>query len=364
MGLFSFIKNQLIEVIEWVDESNDTLIWKFPDEDKSIKMGAQLTVRESQVAIFLNEGKLADVFPPGRHELSTRNMPILTSLKSWKYGFDSPFRVDIYFVSTREFNLGWGTPSPISYSDDTFFAIDLRAHGNLYMQVTDGAKFFRSVAGTDPHVTTEECMNHLRGIIVDEFSLAIGQSNLSVRDLLKANATLGPAVLPVIKQNLDRYGIQANRISINVKLPEEITKELQQQDMAFRDKSRMGNLDNQLEMQNLMGRANLAQNVDTNKFMQFQAGATMGTPGSGGSGMGDTMRNMMEMGMGMNMANQMMQGMQQQPQQQAQQAAGAGAAMSRDEVMKALKDLGELKQMGILTDDEFNAKKAELLAKL
>jgi membrane protease subunit (stomatin/prohibitin family) len=368
--MLKFIRGQFLEIIEWPEEGRETLMWRFPDDDREIKQGAQLTVRESQVALFVNEGQLADVFGPGRHELVTRNIPILSRLRGWKYGFNSPFKVDIFFVNTQEYNLPWGTPSPISYSDNTFFSIDLRAHGNLFMQITDAAEFYRKVAGNQAKVSTDEVMNHLRALVVDEFGQSIAQSGMEVREILRNNAAIGPTLLPTIAQDLQRYGIQANRLTINVKLPDEVVKELQSSDLKFRDQARMKELENQTELQNLMGKANISQQVgDMNKFMQFQAGSSMNpalnnNPSGGGGD--NTMGKMMEMGMGINMAQQMMQGMnaaQQQPQAQ-QPAAGNGGAMDRDEVMKRLRELGELKEMGILTEAEFDTKKAELLARL
>ncbi|MEL6845041.1 MAG: SPFH domain-containing protein, partial [Bacteroidota bacterium] len=138
MGLFDFIKGQFIDVIEWVDYQRDVLVWKFPDQDKEVKMGAQLTVRESQAAILINEGKMADVFEPGRYELTTRNMPIMTTINSWKYGFDSPFKVDIYYFNTRQFTDNkWGTPSPVTIPDSKFGQVELRSFGTYNFRISD-----------------------------------------------------------------------------------------------------------------------------------------------------------------------------------------------------------------------------------
>jgi len=148
MGLFDFIRNEFIEVIDWVDNSTDTVIWKFPDKGNNIKYGAQLTVRESQMAIFMNEGKIADVYPPGRYQLTTQNMPIMTTLQSWKMGFESPFKADVYFVSTRQFtNLKWGTQNPIIIRDPELKQVRVRAFGVFALRVTDGGKFIKEIFG-------------------------------------------------------------------------------------------------------------------------------------------------------------------------------------------------------------------------
>jgi len=163
MGLFSFIKGQFIDVIEWPQEDRDRLVWKFPRGDNEIKNGAQLTVREGQVALFVSEGELGDVFGPGRQELATRNLPILTSLRSWKYGFDSPFKADVYFLSTRQFsNMKWGTRNPIMVSDPEFSLVQMRAFGTFNFRITDAAKFYREFAGNKASIETEDILDHFR----------------------------------------------------------------------------------------------------------------------------------------------------------------------------------------------------------
>jgi len=149
MGIFNIIKGEFIDVIEWVDDTTDTLVFKFPDEDKAVKNGAQLTVRESQVAVLVNEGIIADVYGPGRHELTTSNMPILTKLKSWKYGFESPFKVDIFFVGTKQFvNEKWGTSNPVPMRDQDFGLVRIRAFGIFAFKVDDAGTFLKEVFGT------------------------------------------------------------------------------------------------------------------------------------------------------------------------------------------------------------------------
>ncbi|HRH11659.1 MAG TPA: SPFH domain-containing protein, partial [Bacteroidia bacterium] len=181
MGLFDKLKNEFIDIIEWIDNSNDTIIWKFPRYQNEIKMGAKLTVRESQVAVFMNEGKIADVFQPGMHTLQTQNMPILSTLKGWKYGFNSPFKADIYFVSTKQFiDQKWGTKNPITLNDQRFGFIELRSFGTFAFRVTDGGKFIKEIAGTDENFTTEDVANQLRSMIVTKFTDAVGEGNIPV----------------------------------------------------------------------------------------------------------------------------------------------------------------------------------------
>lgn len=156
MGIFDFITNEFIEVIEWTDQSVDTMVYRFPVADNEIKMGAQLTVRESQAAIFVNEGQIADVFTPGRYELTTQNMPILTTLKSWKYGFNSPFKAEVYFVNTKQFiDQKWGTVNPVMLRDAEFGMLRLRAFGNYSYRITDPVKFMKEIFGTSGVFDTE-----------------------------------------------------------------------------------------------------------------------------------------------------------------------------------------------------------------
>ena len=382
MSLWKKITGQFVDVIEWVDDSRDTLIWKFPDEDKEIKMGAQLTVRPGQAAIFVNEGTLADVLTEGRHELATRNLPILTTLKSWKHGFDSPFKVDIYFVSLKQFSaMKWGTPQPIIINDPDFMAVQLRANGSFSFKITDPASFFRNFAASDPHVTTEEVMTHFRSIVVSEFSNSLKKSGKSIAEINMRAGELGTDLLPILQPDFAQLGLELIRFTVDsVSLPEEIQKELNAQDLEYRKSKRSMTLETEVDLQRkmndlqvLMAKANLSQNVgDMQKFMQMQAALGMDKPGTPGSDSSNMMNQMMQMGMSMQMAQQMMQQMQgvmpaaapQAPTPAAPAAGGSTANMSRDEAMNMLKQLGDLKAAGILTEDEFNAKKQELLAKL
>lgn len=372
MGIFNFFKNQFIEIIEWLDDSNDTIIYKFPDEDREIKMGAQLVVRESQVALFLNEGKLADVYGPGRHELSTRNMPILSTLKGWKYGFNSPFKCDVYFVSTKQLEIKWGTKQPILIRDPEFDAVRIRAFGNLYFKVVDAPKFFTEVAGTDSKVTTDEIIDRFRGIILSKFTSALGKTGKSILDLASMGADLGEELLPFINKDLEAIGLEIKSFNVeSINLPEELQAELDEMvknNMKLRTKRKEKMLENEMELTNLASKLNLSQNVDDmNKFLQMQTGLgmTKDNPGGNNTG-GNMMQTMMEMNLGMNMVNQMMNAQNQNNNKQTPTNASNtnNADAEREKIMATLKQLGELKEMGVLTQEEFDAKKKELLSKL
>lgn len=343
MGLFSFIKGQFIDVIEWVDANRDTIVWKFPDQDKEVKMGAQLTVRESQVALLVNEGAMADVYQPGRYELTTRNMPILTSLKSWKYGFESPFKVDVYYVNTRQFtDRKWGTPAPVYIPDSKFGQVEIRAFGAYNYRVKDAALFFKEFAGTDPNVTVDELDPTLRGKIVDRFTEVVAElteTGLSFIQLTAKKTELSQALMPRIHDYFEQFGLDITDFQIHsITLPPEVNEFL-------RKNTQM----------NMVG--------DLNKFTQFQQAKALEDSAKNGGNISQPGMDMASM----MMANMMMQNMQNQQQnqqnnQQTQQPQNQG--MTRDEVMKTLKELGELKTMGVLSEEEFDTKKKELLAKL
>lgn len=350
MGLFNFIRGQFIDVIEWVDPSRDTLVWKFPDEDHEIKMGAQLTVRESQVAILVNEGQIADVYQPGRYELTTRNMPILTSLRSWKFGFESPFKVDVYYINTRQFTDNkWGTPSPVYIPDAKFGQVEIRAFGAYNFRISDAGKFFKEFAGTDPHLAVSELEGTLRGKLVDRFTEVVAElaeTGLSFVALQSKKTEFGEALKPRIHDYFEGFGLDLTDFQIqSITLPPEVNEFL-------RKNTQM----------NMVG--------DMNKFTQFQAAVSMEDAAKSGGGMAQPGMDMASM----MMANMMMQNMQNQqggaPQQQQQQSQPEAKAesgekeMSRDEIMKTLKELGELKTAGILTDEEFETEKKKLLARL
>ncbi|GAA4931027.1 SPFH domain-containing protein [Mucilaginibacter defluvii] len=228
MGLFSRLLSELIDVIEWVDNTHDTLIWKFQRNDNAIKMGAKLTVRESQVAIFVNEGKIADVFQPGMYELTTQNMPILTTLEGWKYGFQSPFKVDVYFVSTRMFtNQKWGTKNPVMLRDAEFGPVRLRAFGSYAFRVADAAVFFRQITGTGAGFNVENINEQLRNIIVSRGMDMVAASKIPVLDLAANYDEVGVIIKNNIAPDLAEMGLILTALLVeNISLPPEVESAL------------------------------------------------------------------------------------------------------------------------------------------
>jgi membrane protease subunit (stomatin/prohibitin family) len=275
MGLFDKLKNEFIDIIEWVDSSNDTIVWKFPRFQNEIKMGAKLTVRESQIAVFMNEGKIADVFQPGMHTLETQNMPILSTLKGWKYGFNSPFKADVFYISTKQFiDQKWGTKNPITLSDPRFGFIELRSFGSFAFRVTDGGKFIKEIAGTNENFSTEEVAEQLRSMIVSKFSDALGEGNIPIEKLAGNTDELSKLGKEKLNEDFLEYGLTITKFLVeNISMPEELKKEI------F-NYSRL-------------------HAIDMNKLAQFNTANAIGdaakNQGLGGAGVG--------MGVGMGMGN-------------------------------------------------------------
>ncbi len=225
MGILDFLKGELIEIVEWTDDSRDILSWRFPDEDRAIKNGAQLIVRESQLVQMVYVGEFGDQFGPGKHTLSTENIPILTRLKSWKYGLESPFKVDIYFANTRLFTGNkWGTSNPIMMRDDDFGIVRARAFGTFDFRIIDVKTFLREVAGSDHTFRLDEFADTMRSRIVSVFSDAIASSKIPVLDVATKYTELGDALLPLINPVVGaKYGLEiASFIVENVSLPKEV----------------------------------------------------------------------------------------------------------------------------------------------
>ncbi|NTW49380.1 MAG: virion core protein (lumpy skin disease virus) [Chlorobiales bacterium] len=333
MGIFDAFRNEFIEVIEWVDDSRDTVIWKFPDAERDIKYGAQLTVRESQAALFLNEGQLADIFLPGRYELVTQNVPILTKLKGWKYGFESPFKADVYFFNMRQFaGLKWGTSNPIIMRDPEFKQVRIRAFGIYSVRVAVPELFFKEFAGTTSVLKIADLEDLIRSKLVSKFSDALGEANISVLDLARNYNEIGERLRPTIQPDFELLGLKLENFYIeNISLPPEVEQ--------FLDKTTQ---------------MNMAGNIG--QFSQFQMAQSIPDLAKNqGAGLA-------AMGAGFSLGNQMAQNMaagQNQPQGQSQ-----AEGQSKQEIMSLLKQLAELKEAGVLTEEEFSKKKAELLAKL
>jgi membrane protease subunit (stomatin/prohibitin family) len=234
MGLLDNIKQQIgsqfIEILHWLDDSNDSLVYRFPVYNQEIKMGAQLTVRENQVVIFVNEGKAADLFTPGRYELSTQNVPILTTLRGWKYGFQSPFKAEVYFFNTRLFtDLKWGTTNPVMMRDADFGMIRLRAFGSYAMRIADPKLFFNTVVGTQGLTTTDEITGQLRSIVLSKLSDAIAESKIPALDIASKYDELSNFGKGRIGSEFASFGLDLSKFFIeNVSLPEEVEAAIDQ----------------------------------------------------------------------------------------------------------------------------------------
>jgi membrane protease subunit (stomatin/prohibitin family) len=229
MVLWDKLRGELVDIIQWIpDESTDVMVWRFPRYDNEIKYGAQLVVRESQSAAFINEGKLADIFTPGQYTLTTQNLPILSTLRGWKYGFESPFKAEVYFVSTRIFtDRKWGTKNPIMLRDPEFGPVRLRAFGNYQIKVTDPAALLRQLTGTDARFTTEELDDQLRDMVVSRFADVIGQSKIPVLDLASNYEQLGKFIQQHIQPDFTPFGLTIVQLFVeNISLPDEVSAAL------------------------------------------------------------------------------------------------------------------------------------------
>ncbi len=254
MSIMNYLKGQFLEIIEWQDDSRDTLSFRYPDEDKEIKRGAQLIVRESQVAQFLYLGQFGDTFGPGKHTLVTDNIPILSTLKGWKYGFESPFKADIYYVTTRLFTGNkWGTSNPIMMRDADFGIVRVRAFGTFDFRVVEPKLFLREVAGSDHHFRLDEFADTMRSRIVSVFTDALAAAKIPVLDLATRYTDLGDALLPVINPTMtSKYGIEISSFILeNASVPPEVEKAID----ARSSMSAVGNLNDYVKFQMAQGMA-------------------------------------------------------------------------------------------------------------
>ena len=226
MGLWDKLKGELIDIVEWIDDTHDTLVYRFERYDNEIKYGARLVVREGQVAAFINEGQLADVFKPGTYTLETQNMPVLTTLKGWKYGFSSPFKAEVYFCSTRQFtNLKWGTPGPVTMRDPEFGAVRVTAYGLYSIRLKDPAVFIREIVGTDGNFTTEEIEDNLRGKIGTRIKEVMPDAGIPILDLESKVVELGYTLRNRIEPAIEALGLELTEVQVqDVGLPEEVEK--------------------------------------------------------------------------------------------------------------------------------------------
>jgi excisionase family DNA binding protein len=295
-----FIKGELLEIIEWTDDSRDTLSYRFPDDDKAIKNGAQLIVRESQHVQFVYVGEFGDTFSPGKHTLTTDNIPVLTRLKSWKYGFNSPFKADVYFLNTRLFTGNkWGTANPVMMRDNDLGIVRVRAFGTYDFRIVDPKLFLKEVAGSDHNFRLDEFSETMRSRIVSVFADALASAHIPVFDVASRYGELGEALLPLINPVVAaKYGLQVSSFIVeNVSVPPEVETAI--------DK-----------------RSSIAAVGNLNDYVKFQM--AQGMEKGGGSGGAAT-----ELAVGLSIAQQIMQ----------QQGMPAGAAASAAQTAVALPDL-------------------------
>jgi membrane protease subunit (stomatin/prohibitin family) len=304
MGIWDRVKeealNQFIEVIEWLDESKDTILYRFPVHGQEIKNGAQLIVRESQAAVFVYQGQVADVFGPGKYTIDGGNTPILSKLGAWKHGFNSPFKSEVYFVNTKQFtDMKWGTSNPIMLRDNDFGIVRLRAFGAYSMRVADPATFIKEVAGTNAHFDTEDIDVQLKRAIVTEFSDAIGEMKIPALDLAAQYKEIGEAIRAKINVDFKDYGLEVTKFYVeNVSMPKEVEEAM--------DK-----------------RASMGALGDAQRYAQFQAADAMRDAAQnegGGAGLGAGL------GAGFAVGNQMVNAFGGGGQQQQQQGGGEQAA--------------------------------------
>ncbi len=288
MGLINKLKGELVDIIEWLDDSRSTLAWRFPRYQNEIKNGAQLIVREGQQAVFVYRGKIADVFEPGNHELTSENLPVLGTLQGWKHGFNSPFRSEVYFLNMRQVtDLRWGTPQPVTVRDPDFKMVQVRANGLCVIRIADAEIFLREVIGTDSAVEAEEVTELLRRVISLAFSDMVMETGLGAIDLQGQQVALSDKLREFVQERVDdEFGLEVTSVTMNISLPDEITQAM------TRGVARG------------VEEGGYAHNVgDVQRLQQVRAADALlaAAENPGGSAMGDAM----QMGMGIAMAGQM-----------------------------------------------------------
>ncbi|MDR2838601.1 MAG: SPFH domain-containing protein [Azonexus sp.] len=343
MALMDFIKKQFIDIIQWTEEDDGTLAWRFPMQDMEIQNGAALTVRESQMAVFVNEGKVADVFGPGQYKLTTQTLPVLTYLKNWDKLFESPFKSDVYFFSTRQqLDQKWGTPQPITVRDADFGMVRLRAFGNYTFRVADPKLFYTEISGTRDRYAVADLDGQLRALMLQNISNAIAASGIPFIDLAANQMAFAEALKKGLAPEFAKLGLTLESTTVqNLSLPDELQKVLDQ-------RIGMGMVGN-----------------DMGKFMQYQTAQAIPKMAEGAAGGGSGIAgDAMGLGAGVALGQVLAQNLAQGLRPNAALAEAAVVPVSASDVMATLEKLGELKAKGVLTQEEFDAKKAELLKKL
>ncbi len=286
MGIWSKLTGEFIDIIEWLDNTQDTMVYRFERHGNEIKNGAQLIVRDSQVAVFVNEGQIADTFQAGTYTLATQNLPILSTLKGWKYGFNSPFKAEVYFVNTKNFTDNkWGTKNPIMLRDAEFGPIRLRAFGSYTIRVSDAPKFLKEIVGTNAEFTTDQVTDQLRNLVVTRFTDIIGESKIPALDMAGNYNEFSKYIKEQIKDDFNEYGIEVTKVLVeNISLPPEV-------EAALDKRSSMGVLGN------------------LDQYMKYQGGQALGNLGNNPDG--GNLGNLVGVGVGLNMIGNMVGGQQQ-----------------------------------------------------
>jgi len=334
MALWNFVKKQFIDIIQWTEDVEGTLAYRYPMQDMEIQYGASLTVRDSQLALFVDEGRVADVFSPGRFKLTTGTIPVLTYLKNWDKLFESPFKSDVYFFNTRlQVDQKWGTPNPITFRDKEFGAVRVRAFGIYTYRIVDPKAFYLNVSGTRERYTVDDLSGQLRNTIAGSMTDLFAESGIPFLDLAANQDELAARLRAKLADNFKALGLElAGFVVENVSLPEELQKVLDQ---------RIG--------MNMVG--------DMARYTQFQVASSIPTAAANEGGVAGA-------GAGLGAGIAMGQAMARSLGQTAPAGGGPGAADSAQEVMQLLEKLHDLKVKGVLSEEEFNAKKADLLKKL
>ncbi len=337
MSIGSFIKKQFIDVIQWNEDSDGTLAWRYPMEDFEIQYGASLTVRDSQMAVFVNEGKIADVFGPGRYTLTTQTIPVLTYLKNWDKAFESPFKSDVYFFSTRlQLGRKWGTPQPVTIRDKDFGMVRLRAFGMYSYKLADPKKFFTEISGTRAEYTVDELEQQLRNLVVATMSATLGGADLPFLDMAANQLLLAERMVAGMTPSFERYGLTLDNFAVeNISLPEELQKAID-------------------------ARISMGMVGDLGKYTQFQVAqsvplAAQNEGGLAGVGAG------LAAGVGM---GQVMMDALRGAQAPTAAAAPAVPAPAADDPEARLAKLKALLEKGLVTPADYDAAKAEILKKL
>ncbi|MCB0371116.1 MAG: SPFH domain-containing protein [Bdellovibrionales bacterium] len=326
--VFGFFKKQLIDVIDWTEDTEGVLSVRYPMEDREIQNGAQLTVRQSQVALFVNEGEVADLFPPGMHTIETRNLPVLTNLNNWEMGFKSPFKSDIYFFSMKEhIDQKWGTATPITVRDKDFGAIRVRAYGTYSYRIKNPKIFFQKIVGSKELFTVTEFDGQLRANILTSLASYFGQAQISFLDMAAHQEKFSQTLKEALKDEFENYGLLLETFLVqSVSLPDEVQAQL--------DKM-----------------ASMRITGDMKQYTQFQAADSLANGNSSSSGASVGVEMAAAMAMGQTLSKTM-------------SSSSNGEAVDNDEVFKSINQLHDLKTKGIITEQEFESKKTELLKRI